>query len=63
MVYILTLLCPCNNISTGTTVPSFVGNDHYCESGLPAGQILGISLFVIPEFLFLMCRYYLKMII
>ena len=35
---ILTLLCPCNNISAGTTVPSFVGNDHYCESGLPAGQ-------------------------
>ena len=35
---ILTLLCPCNNISTGTTVPSFVGSDHYCESGLPAGQ-------------------------
>ena len=35
---ILTLLCPCNNISTGTIVPSFVGSDHYCESGLPAGQ-------------------------
>ena len=35
---ILTLLCPCNNVSNVTTVPSFVGSDHYCESGLPAGQ-------------------------
>ena len=25
--------CPCNNGSMGTEVPSFVGNDHYCESG------------------------------
>ena len=30
--------CPCNNGSYGTTVPGFVGNDYYCESGLPAGQ-------------------------
>ena len=32
------LLCPCNTGSTGTTIPDFVGNDNYCESGLPAGQ-------------------------
>ena len=31
-------LCPCNNGSTGKTIPDFVGNDSYCESGLPAGQ-------------------------
>ena len=31
-------LCPCNTGSFGTTAPSFVGNDSYCESGLPAGQ-------------------------
>ena len=28
--------CTCNNGSTGTTVPSFVGNSYYCESGNPA---------------------------
>ena len=32
------LLCPCNNGSYSTTSPSFVGNDNYCESGVPAGQ-------------------------
>ena len=32
------LLCPCNTGSYSTTSPSFVGNDNYCESGLPAGQ-------------------------
>ena len=26
--------CPCNNGSTGTTVPIFVGIDYYCESGV-----------------------------
>ena len=28
--------CTCNTGSTGTTVPSFVGKSHYCESGNPA---------------------------
>ena len=23
--------CPCNTNSTGTTVPSFVGSNYYCE--------------------------------
>ena len=27
--------CPCNNGSTGTTVPTFVGMDYYCESAVP----------------------------
>ena len=31
-------LCPCNTGSFNITLPSFVGNDSYCESGLPAGQ-------------------------
>ena len=26
--------CPCNNGSSATPPPSFVGNDYYCESGL-----------------------------
>ena len=30
--------CLCNNGNNGTIVPSFVGGDYYCESGLPAGQ-------------------------
>ena len=30
--------CPCNTNSTGTTVPSFVGNDYYCESGIASGD-------------------------
>ena len=30
--------CPCNNGSTGTTVPSFIGNDYYCESGIASGN-------------------------
>ena len=29
--------CPCNTGSTGTTVPSFVGSDYYCESGTSGG--------------------------
>ena len=28
--------CPCNTGNTGT-VPSFVGSDHYCESGIASG--------------------------
>ena len=30
--------CPCNTGSTGTIVPSFVGNDYYCESGIASGD-------------------------
>ena len=30
--------CPCNTGSTGTTIPSFVGNDYYCESGIASGH-------------------------
>ena len=26
--------CPCNNESVGTSVPSFVGSEYYCESGV-----------------------------
>ena len=29
--------CPSNTGSTGTIVPSFVGNDYYCESGIASG--------------------------
>ena len=25
--------CPCNNGNTQSVIPSFVGNDYYCESG------------------------------
>ena len=36
-IYIL-YWCPCNNGSNGTIILTIVGNDYYCESGLPAGQ-------------------------
>ena len=26
--------CPCNNGNTQSVIPSFVGNDYYCESGI-----------------------------
>ena len=29
--------CPCNTSNTGT-IPSFVGSDYYCESGLASGD-------------------------
>ena len=45
IIIIVKLLCPCNNISNGTTVPSFVGSDHYSESGLPAGQSWQLVLY------------------
>ena len=32
--YITDYECPCNNGST-TSVPSFIGNDYYCESANP----------------------------
>ena len=31
--------CPCNNGSSGTTSPNFVGKEYYCESGLPYGNV------------------------
>ena len=30
--------CPCNTGNTETTVPSFVGSDYYCESGIASGD-------------------------
>ena len=30
--------CPCNINNTGTTVPSFVGSNYYCESGIASGD-------------------------
>ena len=36
--------CPCNTNSTGTTVPSFVGRDYYCESGI-ASEVLNSVLY------------------
>ena len=29
--------CPCNTGNTKTTIPSFVGNDYYCESRIASG--------------------------
>ena len=29
--------CPCNTECTETLIPSFVGNDYYCESGTSGG--------------------------
>ena len=31
--------CPCNNGSSGTTSPNFVGKEYYCESGLHYGNV------------------------
>ena len=32
--------CPCTNSSEQTTIsiPSFIGNDYFCETGVPPGQ-------------------------
>ena len=30
--------CPCNTGNTKTTVPSFVGSNYYCESGIASGS-------------------------
>ena len=30
--------CPCNINNAETTVPSFVGSDYYCESGIASGD-------------------------
>ena len=32
-------ICPCNNDSNGTYVPEWIGNDYYCESGLPSSEV------------------------
>ena len=35
-----TLVCPCTNINNPTTnfgIPDFVGNDYFCETGVPPG--------------------------
>ena len=34
---VYSLSCPCNINNTETTVPSFVGSDYYCESGIASG--------------------------
>ena len=31
--------CPCNNGSSGTTSPTFVGKEYFCESGVPYGRV------------------------
>ena len=35
-----TTTCPCTNINqqTAIIVPSFIGNDYFCETGVPPGQ-------------------------
>ena len=32
--------CPCTNINSQRTIniPSFIGNDYFCETGVPPGQ-------------------------
>ena len=30
--------CPCNTGNTVTTVPSFVGSNYHCESGIASGD-------------------------
>ena len=39
--------CPCTNINSQITivVPSFIGNDYFCETGVPPGQRWGVSTF------------------
>ena len=34
--------CPCNTGNTKTTVPIFVGNDYYCESGVASGKLSSV---------------------
>ena len=31
------LSCPCNTGNTEITVPSFIGSNYYCESGIASG--------------------------
>ena len=37
-------LCPCNDNSS-VRVPSYVGNDYFCETGVPTGQTFQNSVF------------------
>ena len=34
---VYSLSCPCNINNTETTVPSFIGSNYYCESGIASG--------------------------
>ena len=40
--------CPCSSIAfspTTVNVPSFVGNDYFCETGVPTGQTYGTQFY------------------
>ena len=37
--------CPCNSDFSLNLPPSFVGNDYYCEAGLPIGQTFSAVLY------------------
>ena len=37
--------CPCNNDSSGTYVPEWVGSDYYCESTLPSEEFEQLVLY------------------
>ena len=39
--------CPCTNVTEQRTIPipSFVGNDYFCETGVPPGQYFNSSVF------------------
>jgi hypothetical protein len=43
----LVSICPCTNFNEQYTVniPSFVGNDYFCETGVPPGQRYGYTSF------------------
>ena len=34
-----TLYCPCSDYRYNGTVPSFIGNDYYCDSGMESGPV------------------------
>ena len=38
---------PCTNVNNedSTTIPAFVGNDYFCETGVPPGQTYSNSVF------------------
>ena len=40
-------ICPCTNVSEQYTIniPSYVGNDYFCETGVPPGQQYSYSVF------------------
>ena len=39
--------CPCTNVTEQRTIniPSFIGNDYFCETGVPPGQSFNSSVF------------------